>query len=287
MASDKKDFYGKTVADAIQAACKGMDVPQELLDIKVVETGSSGIFGLIRKKAHIRITVKDEIEELETSYSYSKRKTRKSKSVTVAADSKADTPKKAKEKTVEKDTNTQKLYSEEDCRLITDELNQVLELMEFPSTVNVRIDSQTVHCQIESDFEDELTGPRGKTIEALQYLFRKMIARKITERPRITIDVGNYRERRLEELKEKASELGDKVKKDGKTRVIPSLNPSERRIVHLELQGESGVKSRSVGEGPFKKVLIFKPGRKKRSSGRGRGNVRSGRRSSSRKKKND
>lgn len=287
MASDKKDFYGKTVADAIQAACKEMAVPQELLNIKVVETGSSGIFGLIRKKAHIRITVKDEIEELETSFSYSKRKTKKEKSTSAPSDSKPDVPKKQKEKTVVEDTTAQKLYSEEDCRLIHSELNQVLELMEFPSTIDVRVDSQTVHCQIESEFEDELTGPKGKTIEALQYLLRKMIARKITERPRISIDVGNYRERRLEELKEKARELGGKVKKDGKTRVIPSLNPSERRIVHLELQGESGVKSRSVGEGPFKKVLIFKPGRKKRSSSRSRGNTRSGRRSSSRKNKNN
>ena len=59
MATEGKDFYGKDVASAIKEACAALGVAQENLDVEVVETGSAGIFGLIRKKAHIRATVQD------------------------------------------------------------------------------------------------------------------------------------------------------------------------------------------------------------------------------------
>ncbi|MCW5214780.1 Jag N-terminal domain-containing protein, partial [Desulfobulbus sp. US5] len=54
-----KDFYGGTVTDAIAEACQKLSTSQQGLDIEILETGSSGIFGLCRKKAHIRVTKKD------------------------------------------------------------------------------------------------------------------------------------------------------------------------------------------------------------------------------------
>ena len=62
MAIKKHDFLGKEVADAIKEACETLKVPQERLDIEVLETGTTGIFGLIRKKAKIRVSVKEESE---------------------------------------------------------------------------------------------------------------------------------------------------------------------------------------------------------------------------------
>ena len=64
MSLEKKDFYGKEVAAAIKSACGTLGVSQEKLDIEVVETGTTGIFGLIRKKAHIRVLVKPDLEEV-------------------------------------------------------------------------------------------------------------------------------------------------------------------------------------------------------------------------------
>ena len=90
----------------------------------------------------------------------------------------------------------------------------------------------------------------------------------------MTIDVGNYREKRFQELKERAVEYAAKVKEDGKTQVISSLNPSERRVVHVALQDDPDIRSRSVGEGLFKKVLIYKPGKGRKSNNRKRGRSR-------------
>jgi spoIIIJ-associated protein len=95
--------------------------------------------------------------------------------------------------------------------------------------------------------------------------------------------VGDFREKRQDELQDLARELAALVKVDGKTQVIPSLNPSERRVVHMALQDDKEIRSRSVGDGLFKKVLIYKPGSKPKANnatGGGGGNGR--KRSSSR-----
>ena len=125
-----------------------------------------------------------------------------------------------------------------------------------------------VHCKVSGEFEDDLTGQDGRTLDSLQYLLRKIVSRKISERVRLTIDVGDYRERRNQELKDKAVDYAALVKQNGKTQVIPSLNPSERRIVHVALQDDSEIRSRSVGDGLFKKVLIYKPGKGKKNNNR-------------------
>ena len=54
-----RDFYGQEVTTLIEEACREFSVSQEELDIEVLETGSAGIFGLCRKKAHIRVRPKE------------------------------------------------------------------------------------------------------------------------------------------------------------------------------------------------------------------------------------
>lgn len=108
----------------------------------------------------------------------------------------------------------------------------------------------------------------GRTLDSLQYILRKIVSRKIAGRVRLSIDVGNYRERRHQELREKAVAYAELVKESGKTQVITSLNPYERRVVHVALQDDTDIRSRSVGDGLFKKVLIYKPGKGQKNSGR-------------------
>src|SRR5210317_2205542 len=59
----KMEFEGKDVADAISKACKSLNVSQEHLDIEVLTTGTSGIFGLCRQKTRLRVVLKKEFRE--------------------------------------------------------------------------------------------------------------------------------------------------------------------------------------------------------------------------------
>ena len=167
--------------------------------------------------------------------------------------------------------------SAEALEQIRADLGQLLELMGFPSEVRVVFEDNTVHCTITGAHEEQIVGPEGRTLDSLQYLLRKMVAACVPDRIMLALDAGGFRERRAGELRERALELAEQVKADGKTQAIPALNPSERRVVHMALQEDKGVRSRSVGEGLFKKVLIYKPGKGRRPSSRKRRGGQGGR----------
>lgn len=305
MSLAKKDFYGKEVTDAIKKACDSFGVAQEKLEIEVVETGSTGIFGLIRKKAHIRALERPITEEESVDFSMDSLMSTKEKQprakkkatpkVEVEAKKQPDTA-KAVSPPVEVATETtedvttakaevveeaepveEEIASIESLEVVKAELLQIIELMGFPATLEMASEGLSVSCTLRGDFEEDLTGVDGKVLDSLQYILRKVVTRKVPERLRISVNVGDFREKRLENLKVKAVELASMVKEDGKTQVLPALNPSERRAIHMILQEDKEIRSRSVGDGLFKKILIYKPGKgnrggRKRPQSRGRQN---------------
>jgi spoIIIJ-associated protein len=272
MASHKKrEFEGKDIADAISKACKSLNVSQEDLDIEVLTTGTSGIFGLCRQKACLRVAVKGEYSqkaEEKPSKKPAKPKSEKEKIFekkkrpSLREKKKEDTP-KSSPKVQEKDREPKK-----DIQLGADllaqveaDLSRLLELMASPSEISVSSDQENVTALIKGEYVTEIVDQNGKILDSLQYLLRKMIGKKFTEKAIISLDAGDFRAKRNEELKQLGLQYAEEVKKSGKTRSIPSLNPSERRVVHLALQDDKDVRSRSVGEGLFKKVLIYRPGK--------------------------
>jgi spoIIIJ-associated protein len=308
MSLEKKDFYGKEVAAAIKNACDTLGVAQEKLEIEVIETGSTGIFGLIRKKAHIRVQVKPVVEEIGTDLfevdtflnaepkdeiipEKVKSKPKKPEPAPVAEEEVAEAvqaPAEEKNDTaVQKEKEPEAEVSPESLEIVKTELLQLVELMGFPSTLEVETAGLSVACTLRGEFEENLTGVDGKVLDSLQYILRKIISRKVPERLRISINIGEFRERRLDELKVRAVELATQVKEDGKTQVLPALNPSERRVIHMILQEDKEIRSRSVGDGLFKKILIYKPGKGNRSGGRKRPQSRGRQNKPGAKKKND
>lgn len=279
MSFKKNDFYGKDVAEAIKKACDALGVPQENLDIEVVETGSTGIFGLIRKKARIRVTVKPEIEEenvLEIA-------TLVSPEVKVEApgDSEDELSPVQSIHVIQADEEDEEddlppgeeqegEASPESLKIVEDEALRLTQLMGFPSTLEIQATGLAVTCTLRGEHEESLAGQDGKVLDSLQYILRKIVSRRVSERLRISVNVGDFREKRLDELKIKAAELAALVKADGKTQVLPGLNPSERRIIHMIFQEDKEIRSRSVGDGLFKKILIYKPGKGNRPNGRKR-----------------
>ena len=71
----------------------------------------------------------------------------------------------------------------------------------------------------------------------------------------ISVDAGDYRASRRQELEALALRLAGEVKNSGRSRTVPALNPAERRIIHMAIQDDRAIRSRSVGEGIFKKII--------------------------------
>lgn len=276
----KMEFEGKDVADAISKACKSLNVSQEKLDIEVLSTGSSGIFGLCRKKTRLLVAVKEEFSrKSEEKPPESPAKPKSEKVKPIEKKKRASSREKKKEDRPEVSAKVQDIDKEpkKDIQLSADLLSQVeadlgrlLELMSLPSEVSVSSDQENVTALINGEYVAKIVEEKGKILDSLQYLLRKMIGKRFTEKAIITLDAGDFRAKRNEELKQLGLQYAAEVKKSGKTRSIPSLNPSERRVVHIALQDDKDIRSRSVGEGLFKKVLIYRPGKGKKGPSRRR-----------------
>jgi len=100
-----------------------------------------------------------------------------------------------------------------------------------------------------------LTEEHGELLDALQVLGNKaMVGRKVEKE--IELNCEAFKERRAEQLAEKAKELADHVRSSGREQLLPAMTPIERRIVHLALQEDADVTTESRGEGFYKRVAV-------------------------------
>jgi len=253
--SDRMEYAGKDVSEAIANACKELNVSQEQLKIEVLSAGSAGLFGLIgKKKSLISVALKHSGKgRKSTGRKFAGEKPQRPRK------SGRRKPSQPREKSIPERHPAE--ITAVDLDNIKADLTKILDLMGFPSEVEVSNTDYKIHAHITGEHENDLAGTEGQTIDSIQYLMRKIISRRIKGKVMFSLDAGNYRENRRQELEERALELADEVRESGQTKSIPALNPAERRIVHMKLQDDSTIRSRSVGDGHFKKILIYLPGR--------------------------
>ena len=138
-------------------------------------------------------------------------------------------------------------------------LNDVFKAMEMD--VDIEIEYNEVENQMNIDLSGEemgiLIGKRGQTLDALQYIITLAINKKSESRIRVKLDTENYRARRKETLENLAKNIAFKVKRSKRSFALEPMNPYERRIIHATLQNDKYVATRSEGEEPYRKVIVY------------------------------
>ncbi len=163
--------------------------------------------------------------------------------------------KKAKIKvTLEKPEETN---NENGVQLAREALEKILELIPVETTVNAEQTDGKIVLSIEGDTSGLLIGRRGKTLDALQYIVNKIVNKALDKKTYVVVDSENYRKRREESFTQLALKMGDKAKKIKKPVSTNLLNPHDRRIVHLTLQEDIDLDTKSRGDGLLKKVVII------------------------------
>lgn len=123
---------------------------------------------------------------------------------------------------------------------------------------------------LEGDDLGVAIGRRGETLDALQYLCS--LASNIGNGYyKVTIDIGDFRERREQSLVGLAKKVASQVLATGRSRSLEPMNPYERRIIHTTVQTIAGVTSNSVGEGSSRHIIISPEGGDRHPHGNGRG----------------
>jgi spoIIIJ-associated protein len=102
-----------------------------------------------------------------------------------------------------------------------------------------------------------LIGRRGQTLTSLQYLVNVIAARRLGGDHVFTVDVEGYRQRRERSLVQMAHEIADEVRESGDVITLEPLPAAERRIIHLVIEAEEGVRSESVGDGEDRQVEVL------------------------------
>ncbi len=119
-------------------------------------------------------------------------------------------------------------------------------------------DSNEYIYKIECEEDGALIGRRGETLDSIQYLLRLSVNKGIDDdkHRKVSVNIGNYREKRNDNLRSLAHRSAKQVLKYGRNVVLDPMNPYERRIVHTTIQEIEGVTSYSTGVDAGRKVII-------------------------------
>lgn len=139
---------------------------------------------------------------------------------------------------------------------IKDTISEITKRMNVEANLEVRKRDKSISITIFSDNNSILIGKQGKNVTALQLLIRQMVNSKLNEPISITLDVGNYKEKRIKSIEALAKRLAREAYKTKTEITMDSMNSYERRIVHSVLSDDKYVYTESTGEEPNRKVVI-------------------------------
>lgn len=136
---------------------------------------------------------------------------------------------------------------------------QVIELAKLQLEIRTEENETQIIVRLFGGDARLLTEQHGELLDAIQVLGNKaLVGRKVEKE--IELNCEAFKERRAEQLAEKARELADRVRDTGREQLLPAMTPIERRLVHLALQEDADVTTESRGDGFYKRVAIVMRG---------------------------
>ena len=223
----------KSIDEAIELALAELGIEREKAEIEIIQEPAKGFLGLGAKEAVVKVSG-------EVSASPAK-----------PVQKKADAPKEKKIKSSGGVYNSDS-PAENAKNFITDILNA----MGIEVTVTSELVGDVVEVNIEGENMGVVIGKRGDTLDSIQYLTSLVVNQTSEDYIKVSIDTENYREKREEALSALAQRLASKVAKTGRKFALEPMNPYERRIIHSNLQDNEDVTTFSVGQEPYRKVVI-------------------------------
>lgn len=143
--------------------------------------------------------------------------------------------------------------------IVQEFLENLFKVMEVETVVEIKYNDEdkTMDINLTGPEMGVLIGKRGQTLDALQKIAQSVVNKHSEEFVRVKLDTENYRARRKDTLENLAKNIAYKVKRTKKSVVLEPMNPYERRIIHSALQNDKYVNTRSEGEEPFRRVVIY------------------------------
>lgn len=215
---------GSTYDEAVKDALSKVGLTKDEVSIVLIEEPKKRFFSILEHRQ-----VKVRVTELETKNAVSK--------VHEIKEAPVEDVEVAREKTIQF-------------------LNEYFDKMGVNLNIDTKYEDKVLRVNITGEKAGIIIGYRGETLEALQLLVSTFVNRKKENYVRILIDVEGYRKKRVKVLEELAAKVAQTVVSKRRSITLEPMVPFERRVIHTTLQNHPKVKTESIGEEPYRKVVI-------------------------------
>jgi spoIIIJ-associated protein len=307
--ADSIEISATSVDEAVSQALERLGAQEDGVTIEVLSTPRSGVLGIGARPARVRVTRRAQ----EAAHSGvtspppappprprsappprrapvpppSPAVTRPAPSLETRSLPKAPPPPQDEESSAEEvppaDDRRATVEVKAQMAEATTLLGRILELMGEQAVIEtVRDDDpELLELNIKGDGSGLLIGRHGQTLDALEYMVNRVVARRFKEAAPISIDTESYRARRRAQLHRLALAKGEEAKREHIAVTLEPMPPRDRRIVHMALKDDPLITTRSEGDGFMRTVQIVPvdqrrdnaapPDRDRRDRRRGRG----------------
>ena len=227
---------GKTTNEAIEKGLKELKVSKNKVDIKVLEAEKRSFFSILAPRVvKVELTLKENVEQEEKK-------------------------EENEEKTREIKAKREIVLSEEEQEKAKNNIEQFLKdiIVNFPKDVKYEINKE-ISCIKVNLYSSELgflIGHRGETLYAMQNILSAIAGKGIDNRVRVILDIEGYKAKREKTLQDLAVKVAKTVIKTKKPVKLEPMQAYERKIIHNKLQENSRVETISVGEEPYRRIVI-------------------------------
>jgi spoIIIJ-associated protein len=239
------EVIAPTVEEAVQKGLEDLGLPQESVEVEVLDEGSRGLFGLGSRQARVRLTIKS-----------------------VAQPRKPPTSERQKEPAKQPVQPEPESEPSEENYILSISQDTVQELLDKMKVRGAHVSAEygeadddrsrvPVLVNVNGDDLSILIGRRAETLNALQYITSLIVSKEIGRFVPVVVDVEGYRVRRENQLRQLARRMAEQAIKTGRRQILEPMPANERRIVHIELRKNPKVTTESVGEEPRRKVTII------------------------------
>ena len=238
---------GRTVEEAEEQALAALGADRSEVEVEILSRGRQGFLGIGGELAEVRVTRLSGSGDVEAETQADTDEDHDAPDVLQAAESvgqvvaiEANTPAEAAVQAVERILSTVGADVDVSLRAAHDEF-----------TGGPVID-------INGPDSGLLIGRRGNTLQSLQFIVQSIVRQRFEEENvRVALDVEQYRQRREDSLREMADRVANRVSQTGRSITLEPMPPSDRRVIHLYLDGREGIRTESVGYGDSRKVQII------------------------------
>jgi spoIIIJ-associated protein len=269
------EVIAPSVEEAIENGLAQLNLPQDAVDIEILDRGNKGLFGLGQRQARVRLivqgnqpakpvpTLQQQDEQLQA-----RDESEVSEDENLEAEEIIDDFNDLDDEVFAPKPG----ISNED---LSDDEQQMMRVAQ--ATVSDLLERMKVEAEVTATYlppEDEgqrptiwvditgndlsiLIGRRSQTLQALQYITSIIVGKELGKAVPLTVDVEGYRSRRQNQLRRIAQTMAEQAVKTGRRQALEPMPANERRIIHLELRNYPGVKTESIGEEPHRKVTII------------------------------